>query len=262
MSEMWGEGYEQELGMNECGKMYETWKARSKSKTPWVKTSKADVSEVIAPTTEAVAPVSEVHNSSLSTNKLVGQEKQPRLDQGKDYAKNKVRLALQKEHAENFKKRINALTTDNFNLIKESNKMKANQKELIQLSESYKQALVKYRTQLTEMALLNQNIVNVNNLLVNESLALSFEDKKQIIERFKKSASVNESDEIYKSVLKEYTTSKKTIQESIEEKVVVDAIAPSSSKVIQENLVQPEAQQMNEHVQKMIKMSNYNYVKK
>jgi hypothetical protein len=257
MTEMWGEGYEQQLGTNECGKMYETWKARATGE----ESKKEDVSEVTAPVSEVAAPVEESHGVTLSHNKKVGQESQPRLDNGKDYAKNKVRLALQKENAEKIQKRIDTLSNENFKLIKEAVKAKADYEEIVKLCESYKEALVKYRTQLTEMALLNQNIGNVNNILVSENLALSYNDKKNIIEKFKKVGNVNESDELYKTLIKEYTETKKTLQESIEEKVNGAVIEPSTSQMIQESVTKTEVNPHQQQIDKMLKISAYNYTK-
>ena len=53
------------------------------------------------------------------------------------------------------------------------------------LVEQYKAAIEKYRDQLKEMATFNTNLAHVNNLLVNEGLALTQEDKIKIINEFK-----------------------------------------------------------------------------
>jgi hypothetical protein len=176
----------------------------------------------------AVAPVvDETHGVGLSANKLAGGTNAPQLTH-KEYAKDKVRLALQKEGNEKLQKRINSLVNENFALNKEANKAKATVKEMTKINENYREAIDKYRKQLNEMALVSTNIANVNNILVNESLALSFEDKKSMINEFKKVTTVEDSEKTYKKIIKEFTEAKKTIKESLESKIN-NAIETSSS---------------------------------
>ena len=51
------------------------------------------------------------------------------------------------------------------------------------------------------MAIFNTNLAHVNNLLVNESLALTQDDKIKIINEFKKVDSIAESQKKYKTFL-------------------------------------------------------------
>jgi hypothetical protein len=155
--------------------------------------------------------IEETHGVGLSSNKLVNGTNAPQLDH-KEYAKDKVRLALQKEGVEKLQKRINTLVKENFELTKNSNKTKAMLAESTKINESYRDAIDKYRKQLNEMALVSTNIANVNNILVNESLALSFDDKKNMINEFKKVKTVEESEKTYKKVIKEFSEAKKTIK--------------------------------------------------
>lgn len=295
MTETFGQGYEEKLGMDECGKMYETWKgkmnetseaapiAESEAGTAIPKTNKSGIKGTFTPNAaakqgsiqtkavekpikiaeeevaEEAAPVAEkavdeTHGVGLSANKLVGGTNAPQLDH-KDYAKDKVRLALQKEQNEKLQKRINSLVNENFELTKKANKADGVVKEMTKINEAYKEAIDKYRKQLNEMALVSTNIANVNNILVNESLALSFEDKKNMINEFKKVSSVEESEKTYKKIIKEFTEAKKTIKESVEDKISNSAIEPSSSKEVSEGV---EAKsEINEHVEKIKKLSVY-----
>lgn len=199
-------------------------------------------------------PVDETHGVGLSVNKLAGGDKNPSLDH-KDYAKDKVRLALQKEGNEKLQKRINSLVNENFELNKQVNKAKGTVKEITKINEAYKEAIDKYRKQLNEMALVSTNIANVNNILVNESLALSFEDKKNMINEFKKVSTVEESEKTYKKIIKEFSEAKKTIKESVEQKIS-NAIESSSSEEVKKGV---EGTAINEHVNKIKTLINYKH---
>lgn len=304
MMETFGEGYENAIGVNECGKMYETFKAKQSmnetdasvkapkptavaptvkpvvAEAEGVSAGKSNVPNTFSPNAAAskgtyaakpvekslnkavkeeevvnAAPVvDETHGVGLSANKLVSGTETPQVDH-KEYAKDKVRLALQKESVEKIQKRINALVNENFALTKEANKAKATVKEMTKINENYREAIDKYRKQLNEMALVSTNIANVNNILVNESLALSFEDKKNMINEFKKVTTVEESEKTYKKIIKEFTEAKKTIKESVETKIN-SAIESSSSEEVKKGV---EGNVVNEHVSKIKKLIDYKH---
>lgn len=313
MMETFGEGYENAIGMNECGKMYETFKKKAsmnetdasvkppkassvapapkavvaesegvsagKSNVPGTFTpnaaatsgtyaakpvekstdkavTKSSGPDIIVDTTKVneQAPVDETHGVGLSANKLVGGNQTPRLDH-KEYAKNKVRLALQKESIEKLQTRINTLVNENFTLNKSINKSKGTIKEMTKINEGYREAIDKYRKQLNEMALVTTNISNVNSILVNEGFALSFEDKKNMINEFKDVRNVEESEKTYQKIIKDFSGTKKTIKESVESKLN-NAIESSSSKEVTENV---EGAVINEHVNKIKSLINYKH---
>lgn len=203
---------------------------------------------------EEEGSVEETHGVGLSLNKLVSGTEAPQIE-SKPYAKNKIRLALRTEGNEILQKRINSLVNENFELNKQANKAKETVKEITKINESYKEAIDKYRKQLNEMALVSTNIANVNNILVNESLALSFEDKKNMINEFKKVSTVEESEKTYKKIIKEFSDAKKTIKESVEEKIN-NAIESSSSEEVKNGV---EGKQINEHVNKIKNLINYKH---
>jgi hypothetical protein len=99
------------------------------------------------------------------------------------------------------------------------------------------------------MAIFNTNLAHVNNLLVNEELALTQEDKIKIINEFKKVDSIAESQKKYKSILSEMKESKKTLTEALEEKASA-SIAPSSKQKLDE-AKEVTAYENNEHINKM-----------
>lgn len=301
MTETFGQGYEEKIGVAECGKMFETYKTRvgesapvpaqqsatapiqenkegnktfmPKSNVPGTHSPNSVAGGGSFPSTAVpsekplnkatvkesevaanAAPVEETHGVGLSSNKLVNGTNAPSVDH-KEYAKDKVRLALQKENEEKLQKRINSLVNENFELNKAANKAKSAMSEMSKLNESYREAIEKYRKQLNEMALVSTNIANVNNILVNESLALSFEDKKSIIGEFEKVKTVEESETTYKKIIKEYAEQKKTIKESVEQKIQGTAIEASSSEEVKAGV--ENTNQLNEHVEKIKKLSTY-----
>ena len=103
----------------------------------------------------------------------------------------------------------------------------------------------------SEMAIFNTNLASVNSILVNESLALTSEDKKEIINKFKNVKSITESEETYKAVLTEMREAKKTISESVEEKVSTTVDKSASEKVVEQTAY------VNEHVDKIKKTMKY-----
>jgi len=75
--------------------------------------------------------------------------------------------------------KISSLINENKGLTKKLNETKKYKQSVTTLVEQYKSALEKYRNQLKEMATFNTNLAHVNNLLVNESFALTQEEASQ-----------------------------------------------------------------------------------
>lgn len=246
MSEMWGEGYEEKIGVDECGKMYETWK-------------KHNMNEVDAPADEAGAvpkpDVEESHGVSLSHNKHTGQESQPRLDTGKGYAKDKVRLALQKE-SEDKTKRITALLKEQKETTKKLNEFKKAKTELVGINEGFKKSLNEMKTQMKKMAVFNTNIAHVNNLLVNEDLALTKDEKVYIINKFKPVATITESKATFETLVEEFKTSKTKVNEAVEKKITESVAGESSANRLDSTIVEKTAY-VNEHINKIKNIMNY-----
>jgi len=173
---------------------------------------------------------------------------------GKEYQSqgnvDRMRFAMRESE-----KKLSTLIEENKKLTKKLNETKKYKQSVTTLVEQYKTALEKYRNQLKEMATFNTNLAHVNNLLVNESLALTQEDKIKIINEFKKVNSIAESQNKYKAILSEMKDSRKTLTESIENKVSA-SIQPSSMQKLDE-VVEKTAYENNEHINRMKKLIEY-----
>ena len=169
-----------------------------------------------------------------------------------NYGKEKRLRYAMREGAD---KKVKSLMEENKKLIKKLNEDKKYKESVTGLVESYKNALEKYRNQLKEMAVFNTNLAHVNNLLVNESLALTQDDKVKIINEFKVVDSISASQDKYKSFLNEMKKSKKTLDESVEDKVST-SIQPSSKQKLDE-VVEKTAYENNDHINKMKKLIEY-----
>jgi len=164
----------------------------------------------------------------------------------------RLRDAMKNEGEE---KKISSLIEENKGLTKKLNETKKYKQSVTTLVEQYKSAIEKYRDQLKEMATFNTNLAHVNNLLVNESLALTQEDKIKIINEFKKVDTIAESQKKYKAMLSEMKASKPTLTESVEGKASA-SIAPSSKQKLDE-VTEVTAYQNNEQIDKMKKLIEY-----
>jgi hypothetical protein len=150
------------------------------------------------------------------------------------------------------KKKIGGLIEENKKLTKKLNETKKYKTSVTTLFEGYKTALEKYRNQLKEMAIFNTNLAHVNNLLVNEELALTQDDKIKIINEFKKVDTIAESQKKYKTILSEMKEGKKTISQSVESKAAT-SIQPSSKQKLEE-VIEKTAYADNKHLQRMKKV--------
>lgn len=202
---------------------------------------------------EAAQPqqVDEILSQSLSANKQVSGNQTPRAEGAASFKKPKLRYALQTEAVQ---AKFNKLLEENKKVIKNLNEVKTSFKKANTLVEGYKTALEKYRKQLSEMAVFNTNLANVNSLLVNEALALTSDDKISIINEFKKINSITESKKKYGEILSEMKEGKKTISEGVEEKVAV-SVQPSSKQKLDE-VTEKTAYQDNAHLSKIKHMMN------
>ena len=156
---------------------------------------------------------------------------------------------------ESENKKFASLLEDNKKLSKKINESKKYKATVDQLLEIYKTALGKYRTQLNEMAIFNTNLANVNNLLVNEELALTQEDKVKIINEFKEVGSIGDSKAKYDGILTEMTSEKKTLTESVEEKVT-DSVSSSSKQKLGE-VEEKTAYENDGHINKIKSLIEY-----
>jgi hypothetical protein len=218
------------------------------------KGGKLSKSAPVKPISEEEEVVDEAHGIALSHNKLTGQESQPSVDGAKSYAKDKVRLALQKESEDKAKKIANLLKEQK-ELTKKVNQMKKEKSELVGINEGFKKTLNEMKDQMKKMAVFNTNIAHVNNLLVNEDFALTKDEKIYIIEKFKKVTSITESDATHKVLIEEFKTSKKKLDESIEKKITENVGGESSANILESKIVEKTA--FEKQVDKMKNIINY-----
>ena len=161
------------------------------------------------------------------------------------------------DQAPNFmqesKKKLNSLISENKNLTQKVNAFKEKGKEINEYVTRSKDVINKYRTQLSEMAIFSTNLAHVNNILVNESLALTQEEKIRVISEFKSVKTIAESQNKYKSILTEMKSTKKPIQESILPNDVVGA----SSKNKLDEVVEKIAYKNDAHMSKILRTIQY-----
>ena len=84
----------------------------------------------------------------------------------------------------------------------------------------------------------------------------SHEEKVKVINEFKKVNSINESQEKYKTLVREITNTKKSITESVE-KLVSTSIQPSSSKLVNE-AIETTVYSKDKNIQRMKRLIDYN----
>jgi hypothetical protein len=205
-----------------------------------------DINEVLGKANEV--PVEESLTQTLANMKKVPSTNIPNVQYKGTGAVSKMRSGLQTES----EKKISSLIEENKKLTKKLNETKKYKETVTGLVESYKSALDKYRGQLKEMAVFNTNLSHVNNLLVNEELALTQEDKVKIINEFKQVNNIVSSEKVYKKFLTEMKGGKKTLTESIETKVSA-SIQPSSKQKLDE-VVEKTAYADDKHLQRMRKI--------
>lgn len=175
------------------------------------------------------------------------------IPKDKSHKEKRYRYALQKE---NWEKRMSKLIEENKSQTKKFNEIVSENSKMKEFISEANEALTKYRKQLTEMAVFNTNLAYSNNLLLNEDIALTADDKKTIVNEFKNVQSVTEAENKYKSLLENFEKGKETINESIEDKVN-DTIEPSSSKTIVEQVNEQTAFGDRKHLDKIMKNMNY-----
>ena len=210
--------------------------------------SDEDIQEVLGNVYEE-EPVEEAHGLSYSSRRQVSGRNLP----GKEYLSKSEQD--QAPYVQESAKKISGLIKENKSLNKKLNETKKAKETVSALIEQYKVALDKYRTQLKEMSVFNTNLANVNNLLVNEELALTQRDKIKIINEFKNVDSITESQKRYKSFLSELKVAGKSLTESIENKLSA-SIQPSSKQKLDE-VVEKTAYADDSHIQRMRKMIEY-----
>ena len=167
-------------------------------------------------------------SSNIGDNRRkMGESRRPNLDT-KVIKENKV-----------LKNKLNGLETEN-------EELKENQEKMVD-------ALKQFRQKLQEVAVFNSNLAHVVRLFTENTTTK--EEKVDIVKRMDEAKTLKESKMIFKTINKELEGSKtkKTIQESIDEKVNKTA-STGSKEIINESKVY-----VHPELEKMKKMWEFNY---
>jgi hypothetical protein len=203
-----------------------------------------------------------------AANRTVGNENMPTSSPRKDSTQRDFQrsntnesVVMQKfaKQKEIWEKRLGSLLKENKSITKAYNAEKLSGERKVKFIGEAKEALSKYRNQLQEMAVFNTNLAYTNNILLDESIALTADDKKTIVSEFKNISSITESTEKYNSLVEGFKGTKKSMNENLEDKVN-DTINPSSSRTIVEQVNEKTAYS-NSHLDEIKKRIDYKRVK-
>lgn len=265
MQTIYGEGYREKLGENydDLFSIYKQNKMENKNQNPEQVSENIEDLNIEDQNNEPKEDeMDEAHGSQLSLNKRAGADVQPRPEFA-DYKKSKLRTGVQ----EGFDKRIETLINENKKLKKQLSTLNENTNKLTQnitekntLVENFTDVLAKYRTRLSEMVVFNTNLANVNNLLINEGLALNTKDKEKIVNSFKTVSTIEESKQKYGELLTEMKNASSSNIETIGKKIDT-SIASSSKQLVNEVVEATSYQQQNSEIKKMMDRINYTHKK-
>ena len=211
-----------------------------------------DINEVLKELSEE--EIDEQHGVTHAINKYnMPGRKHPRSD----YATYKKERRPDHVNEETDKK-TKSLIEANKKTTKSLNETRRKLKAVGGLVEGYKTALEKYRDQLKAMSVFNTNLAHVNNILINEELALTKEDKVKIINEFKKIDTIENSEAKYKEVLSEMkSTKKKPIKENLDEKFSKSSSIQNSSKKALDEVIEKTAYENDSQLAKIKRLSEY-----
>jgi catalase len=137
---------------------------------------------------------------------------------------------------------ISKLINENTNLSESVSTLRSGNEELKANQEKMVDALKQFRNKLQEVAVFNSNLTYAVRLFTEQSTTK--EEKQEILKRLDEAKSLKESQSIYKQLVKEFTNSKPTIKESVEEKLNKTASSGSVQISEQTVFVHPELQNM------------------
>jgi hypothetical protein len=96
-------------------------------------------------------------------------------------------------------------------------KLEAEKKEILSINEGFQKTSIDLRSKLNEMAVLHTNTAHVNKIFVDNATTIN--EKKDIVKRFNSIQSIDESKQMYKTIITELTNTP-TIQEQLDTKTV------------------------------------------
>lgn len=262
MQEMYGDDYKETIGEDKVGELEEAYINKSKMKSEGDHKHMADekkhddkegedVMNELEISDENEQELDEILSLSHSAQRGVQGGKNPNIDVAGKHRNSVTRPEMR---SESEKKKLDSLISENKKLRKKLSEQKTSKEEAEKLVEKQNVILGKFRTQLQEMAIYNTNIAHVNNLLINENLDLSFDDKVNVINKFKNVTNIDESKKLYTKTLNEMSESHKTnLDEALENKVSDKVSVDKPNK----NVVEKTAYTNNEHVNKIKKIMEY-----
>jgi len=157
----------------------------------------------------------------------------------------------EKMHYESNTPQITKLIKENTNLNTKLTSIESENNELKDTQEKMVEALKQFRKKLQEVAVFNSNLTYAVRLFTENSTTK--EEKQEILKRLDSAKDLKESQSIYKQLVKEFTTSKAPIKESIDEKI--NKTASSGAQISEQSVfVHPELQNMK-------KLWEYSYKK-
>jgi hypothetical protein len=136
------------------------------------------------------------------------------------------------------------LNTKNTTLVSENGELVATQEKMVD-------ALKQFRKKLQEVAVFNSNLTYAVRLITENTTTK--DEKQEILKRLDSAKDLKESQSIYKQLVKEYSSGKTPIKESIDEKI--NKTASSGAQISEQSVfVHPELAQMK-------KLWSYDYKK-
>ena len=146
---------------------------------------------------------------------------------------------------------ITKLIKENTNLNTKNTTLESENKELVATQEKMVDALKQFRKKLQEVAVFNSNLTYAVRLITENTTTK--DEKQEILKRLDSAKDLKESQSIYKQLVKEYSSGKAPIKESIDEKI--NKTASSGAQISEQSVfVHPELQQMK-------KLWSYDYKK-
>jgi len=146
---------------------------------------------------------------------------------------------------------ITKLIKENTDLNTKNTTLVSENKELTETQEKMVDALKQFRKKLQEVAVFNSNLTYAVRLFTENSTTK--EEKQEVLKRLDSAKTLKESQSIYKQLVKEYSSGKAPIKETIDEKI--NKTASSGAQISEQSVfVHPELQNMK-------KLWEYDYKK-
>ena len=135
-------------------------------------------------------------------------------------------------------------------VVAENKKLKTENKKLVEENKLFVQSYKELKNKLSEMAVFNTKLAHVNDIFITEAVTAS--EKEQIIKRFDKVKTIDESKKVYKEVLAEVKKIKSENAKSIEEAIQKNNITEQAKVKIEEKVGFSKMTDLVERMNKVI----------